>query len=121
MNNEITLIAQFQIHPGKQQEMKDIFDEAMDTVAHKEPDTLSFTLYTNEDESIFTSFEVYKNSEAVIKNFQLSEGRIGRVLEASNVISCEIYGDASKELRELLSPYGTIFFNYNRSYKRQSS
>ena len=118
MSNEITLIAQFQIHPGKQQEMKDIFNEAMDTVAHKEPDTLSFTLYINDDESVFTSFEVYKNSEAIIKNFELSESRIGQVLSVSDVLSCEIYGDASQELRDLLSPYGTKFFNYDRGYKR---
>ncbi|GJM16683.1 MAG: hypothetical protein DHS20C13_20100 [Thermodesulfobacteriota bacterium] len=98
--------------------MKDIYDEAMDTVAHKEPDTLSFTLYINDDESVFASFEVYKNSEGIIKNFQLSESRIGRVLAASDVIRCEIYGNASQELRELLSPYGTKFFNYNRGYNR---
>lgn len=114
MSNEITLIAQFKVHPGKQREMKNIFDEAIDMVSREEPDTLSFRLFINDDESVFTSFEVYKNSEAVIKNFQLSENRIGRVLSASEVLSCEIYGNATQELRDLLSPYGTKFFNYDR-------
>lgn len=118
MSNEIILIAQFQIHSGKQEEMKDIFDEAMDTVAHMEPDTLSFTLYISDDESVFTSFEVYKNSEGIMKNFELSESRIGRVLSASDLLSCEIYGDASQDLRDMLSPYGADFFNYDRGYNR---
>jgi len=118
MSHEITLIAQFQIHEGKQQEMKDSYDEAMAMVEQSDPDIISFTLFVNDDEAVFTSYEVYKNSEAILTNFEMAQDRIGRVLAASDLINSEIYGDASEEVRDLLSPYGTKFFNYDRGYKR---
>ena len=118
MQTNITLIAKFKVHQGKQQEMKNIYDEAMDMVKNSEPDTLSFTLYTAQDESVFVSYEVYKNSEAILENFKLAQSRIQRVIASSDVISCDIYGDVSQEVVDLLSPYATQFYSYDRGYKR---
>lgn len=113
MNTEIIMIAHFKIHPGKGQVMKDIFDEAVKMVSTDEPDTLSFKLYSNENESVFTFMETYKNSEAVITNFKLSEDRINRVLAASDLVGCEIYGNVSKELYDLTSQYGTKYYKFH--------
>jgi len=118
MSNEIISIAHFKIHPGKGQYMKDIFDEAVKMVANEEPDTLSFRLYSNDDESVFTFFELYRNSEAVITHFELSQDRIQRVLAAGDLIGSELYGNVSKELRDLTSEFGTKYYKFHGSYVR---
>ena len=118
MSQDITLIVQFKIHDGKQEEWKAIYDEGMEDVAANDPDVLSFTLYINDDESVFTSYEVYRTSEAILMNFKLAEDRINRILAASDVISVEVFGDVSNEVRDLLTPFGTNFFNYDRGYTR---
>lgn len=84
----------------------------------EEPDTLSFKLFSNEDESEFTFMETYKNSEAVITNFELSQDRINRVLAASDLVGCEIYGDISKELYDLTSEYQTKYYKFHGAYVR---
>jgi len=121
MSSEIIMIAHFKIHPGKGQYMKDIFDEAIKMVATDEPDTLAFKLYSNEDESVFTFMETYRNSDAVITNFKLSEDRINRVLAASDLVGCEIYGNVSKELYDLTSEYSTKYFKFHGAYVRYFS
>lgn len=118
MSHDITLIAKFKIHEGKLEQMRALYDEAMEMVKQQEPDTTSFTLYVNEQEAVCVSYEIYKTSEAILENFRLSQDRIQRVLETSDVISCDIYGDVSQDVIELLTPYGANFYGYDRGYRR---
>ena len=118
MTQPITLMVHFNIHEGKQAEWRALYEIGMKDIAANEPEVIQFSMYTNDDESVFASYEIYENSEAAIKHFKLSEERISGILAASDVISVDVYGDASSELRELLQPYGTKFFNFDRGYSR---
>ncbi len=118
MTQPITVIAHFKIHEGKQDEWRALYEKGMKEVAANEPEVINFSMYANDDESVFASYEVYESSEAIIEHFKLAEERISGILAASDVISVEVYGDASSELKELLQPYGTKIFNYDRGYSR---
>jgi len=118
MSNEIVLIAQFEINDGKTEEFKEIYNNGIEMVRQSEPDTLYFSLYINQDETVFCSVELYRDSQAIIKHFENSSERIPKILEISRVTNVEVYGNVSDEVKKLLSPYGTKFFNYSIGYKR---
>ena len=74
--------------------------------------------YQNDDKTVDCSCEVYQNSAALLTNFALAQKRIKQVMEIADVISCDIYGDVTQEVKDLLEPYGTAFYNYNKGYQR---
>jgi len=118
MSNEIMLIAQFEINEGKIDEMKELYNQGIELVQQSEPDISGFNLYFNQDETVCCSVEMYRDSEAILKHFEYSSERIPKILEISKVTNVEVYGNVSDEVKNLLSPYGTKFFNYSIGYKR---
>jgi len=113
MAKGILLIAQFEIRGGRLEELKEVYSEGIETVREKEPFVSSFNMYVSPDEKFASSVEMYDDSEGILKHFELSRERIPRVLELCKVTNVEVYGDVSDEVRKLLSPFGTKFYNYS--------
>jgi len=118
MKDEILLIAQFEINKEKIDEFKDLYNQGIETVRQRQPDVLNFNLYLNQDETVLSSVEVYRDSQAILKHFEYSSERIGKILKICKVTNVEVYGNVSDEIKELLSPYDTKFFNYSVGYER---
>ena len=118
MSEELNLIARFDLQEGKLGRLKELYQIGIDDINENEPDVLYFNLYVSPDERTFCSVETYKDSEAVLRHFELSKERIGEILAISTVTSVEIFGPASQELRDLLSQYGTIFYDFTLGLQR---
>lgn len=102
-SSELLGIARFKIKEGKLDEYKRLCKEAMEIVRAKEPGTLQYEVYFNDDESECMVIERYKDSEAAMQH-AVNLGHIFRgVLDIVTVIHGEVLGEASPELKANLA------------------
>ena len=98
---ELIGIARFTFHDGKVDEYKRLSAEAMAIVRAKEPGTLQYDVYFNDDQSKAVVIERFRDSDALIEHganvAEISE----QVLETGDVEG-ELLGDPSDELKAKL-------------------
>lgn len=108
-------IARFTFAGGDVDEFKRLSDQAMDIVRERDPGTLGYEIYFNEDESEAIVIERYKSSEALMKH----AANIGDLMETipatAGSISGELLGKPSKELEASLADGPVRLFTPYRS------
>jgi quinol monooxygenase YgiN len=100
---ELWGIARFKMHDGKVEEFKRLSVQAMEMVRAKEPGTLQYDVYFNDDESECVVLERYRDSEAAIQHASNLGDLFGAVLDTVTVVHGEVLGEPSAELRETLA------------------
>jgi quinol monooxygenase YgiN len=99
---ELIGIARFRFHPGMVEEYKRLTAQAMDIVRAREPDTLEYAIYFNEDETEAVVVERFASSEALIQHgANMSE--ISPAVLATGTVEGELLGEPSEELRALFT------------------
>jgi quinol monooxygenase YgiN len=101
--SELLGIARFKINEGKLDEYKRLSAQAMEIVRTKEPGTLQYDTYFNDDESECVVIERYRDSEAAIEHAANLREVSEAVLAAVSVVHGEILGEPSAELRAKLA------------------
>jgi quinol monooxygenase YgiN len=106
---ELLGIARFRFHPGKVEEFKRISAQAMDIVRAKEPGTLEYAVYFNEDSSEAVVIERYASSEALLQHGENMSEIMAPVL-ATGTVEGELLGDPNADLRaKLTGPEPQLF------------
>jgi quinol monooxygenase YgiN len=115
--SELVGIARFKFNEGKLEEFKRLSAEAMEIVRTKEPGTLQYDTYFNDDESECVIVERYRDSEAAMEHAANLADVSAAVLETVTVVHGELLGDPSAELRaklagievpQLFTPYESL-------------
>jgi quinol monooxygenase YgiN len=101
--SELLGIARFKFHEGKVEEFKRLSAQALEIVRTKDPGTLQYEVYLNDDESECIVLERYKDSEAAIQHAANLGDLFGAVLATVSVVHGEILGEPSAELRAKLA------------------
>ena len=101
--SELVGIARFKFHEGKLEEFKRLSAQALEIVKAKEPGTLQYDIYFNEDESECIVLERYRDSDAAIEHAANLGDLMGAVLATVEVVHGEILGEPSAELRANLA------------------
>jgi quinol monooxygenase YgiN len=101
--SELLGIARFKIHEGKVEEYKRLSAEAMEIVRTKEPGTLQYDTYFNDDESECVIIERYKDSEAAMEHAANLSDVSAAVLAIVTVVHGEVLGEPNAELRANLA------------------
>ena len=105
-------IARFRFHPGKVEAYKQLSARAMDIVRAKEPDTLEYSIFFNEDESEAVVIERFASSEALIQHGANMSDLSAAVL-ATATVEGELLGEPNTELRaKLTGPEPQLFTPY---------
>jgi quinol monooxygenase YgiN len=109
---ELLGIARFRFHPGKVEEYKRLAAKAMDIVRAKEPNTLEYAIYFNEDESEAVVIERFATSEALIQHgANMSE--LSAAVLATAAVEGELLGEPSPDVRaKLTGPEPQLFTPY---------
>ena len=76
--SELVGIARFKIHEGKLEEFKRLSAQAMEIVKTKDPGTLRYDTYFNDDESECVILEMFRDSQALIDHAQNMDELSGR-------------------------------------------
>jgi quinol monooxygenase YgiN len=101
--SELLGIARFKIHEGKLEEYKRLSAQAMEIVRTKEPGTLQYDSYFNDDQSECVVIERYRDSEAAIEHAENLRSLSEEVLAIVSVVHGEVLGEPSAELRAKLA------------------
>ncbi|MFL5680658.1 MAG: putative quinol monooxygenase [Chloroflexota bacterium] len=109
---ELIGVARFRFHPGKVEEYKRLSEAAMDIVRAKEPGTLEYSVFLNEDESEAVVIERFASSEALLEHgANMSE--ISAAVLQTGTVEGELLGDPNDEIRaNLTGPEPQLFLPY---------
>lgn len=100
--SELQGIARFRFHPGKVEEFKRLSAQAMEIVRAREPGTLQYETYFNEDESEAIVLERFRDSQALIDHGQNMADLMDPII-ATATVTGELLGEPSPELRALIT------------------
>ena len=101
--SELLGIARFKFHEGKLEEFKRLSAQAMEIVRTREPGTLQYDIYLNDDESECLVIERYRDSAALIEHAANLGDLSDAILAMVTVVHGEILGEPSAELRAKLA------------------
>jgi len=114
---EIKATAKFRIHEGNIDAFKAIIPEIISVVKEKDPGTLTYEWYLNEQQMECVVLEVYADSEAVMAH----AGNVGEQLQALlslSDFSIEIYGNPTDELSNALSGFNSNTYAYSDGFSK---
>ena len=100
--SELQGIARFTFHEGKVEEFKRLSAQAMEIVRTKEPGTLQYSIFFNDNQSESITLERFKDSEALIQH-AANLGDITEAILKTGSVSGELLGEPSAELRARLA------------------
>jgi quinol monooxygenase YgiN len=101
--SELQGIARFKINEGKLEEFKRLSAQSMEIVRTKEPGTLQYDIYFNDDQSECVVLERYRDSKAAIEHAENLGDRMDAILATISVIHGELLGEPSPELKARLA------------------
>jgi len=104
--SELQGIGRFKFHDGKLEEFKRLSAQAMEIVRAKDTGTLQYEIYFSDDQSECIVLERYRDSEALIEH-AANLGELGEAILAMGLVSSELLGEPSAELRAKLAD-GTV-------------
>lgn len=100
--SELQGIGRFTFHAGKLEEFKRLSAQCMKIVRAKDTGTLQYEIYFNDDQSEAIVLERYRDS-AALEEHAANLGDLGQAILATGLVSSELLGEPSAELRALLA------------------
>ncbi len=100
---ELLGIARFKFNEGKLEEFKRLSAQAMEIVRTKEPGTLQYDTYFNEDQSQCMVIERFRDSEALIEHAAHLADLSEEILAIVSVVHGELLGEPNAEIRARLA------------------
>jgi quinol monooxygenase YgiN len=110
---QIKANALFKIKEGKLEEFKNLIPQFIAAVKEKDPGTLVYDWYLNEEQMECMVVEAYADSNAVLAHAVNVGEQLQKSMELSD-LSIEIYGNPSEELSkaiEILAPKVFPYFS----------
>jgi quinol monooxygenase YgiN len=99
--DEIKGIARVKFHPGKLEEWKRLTEQAMEIVRTRDPGTLQYEVFFNDDESEAIVFERYRDADAALEHFA-NIGHLMEPLMATATVTGEVLGTPNETMRAQL-------------------
>ena len=99
--DEIKGIARVKVHPGKLDEWKRLTEQAMEIVRTRDPGTLQYEVFFNDDESEAIVFERYRDADAALEHFA-NIGHLMEPLMATATVTGEVLGTPNETMRAQL-------------------
>jgi quinol monooxygenase YgiN len=101
--SELYGIARFRFHEGQVEEFKRLSAQAMEIVRTKDPGTLGYDTYFNDDETECVVLERFRDSEALIEHAANLGDLSEAILAIVSVVHGELLGEPSEELKAKLA------------------
>jgi quinol monooxygenase YgiN len=99
--SELQGIGRFKFQEGKLEEFKRLSAQAMEIVRARDTGTLQYEIYFSHDQSECVVLERYRDSEALIEH-GANLGELGQAILATGLVSSELLGEPSAELKAML-------------------
>ena len=106
MADRIRMVAEFTIKRENLAAFKQLVEQAVELVTRNEPDALSYEWFFNNDESICTVLEVYKNVQAVNAHMANVGPTLNEMLAVAPMTSLQVYGAVPDEMKPTVTSMG---------------
>lgn len=106
-STELQAIARFRFHDGDVGEFKRLAALCMEIVRTREPGTLQYDTYFNDDETECIVIERFRDSDALIQHGENLAHLMGPIA-ATGSVSGELLGEPSPELRARFADGGPV-------------
>ncbi len=116
-DSRVYVLTEFTIAPGKVDEFKTIFQELLEVVKEKEPNTLRYQCYFNKDQGKSYLVEEYPNAAALRAHIIHVGIAIPKLLKISKP-KFTVLGKPNLAAKEILSVSGAQSFNYWKGLAR---
>jgi quinol monooxygenase YgiN len=100
--SELQGIARFSFAGGDVEEFKRLSAQCMEIVRAREPGTLQYEIYFNDDETECVVLERYRDSQALVDHVANIGDLMGAIM-ATGTVTGEVLGEPSDELRANLA------------------
>lgn len=87
------------ITPGHADAFRRAIEDAVDFAEQHAPQTMVDVFIDDEHETA-TSFQIYPDSDAVLRHWELSDPYIAKVMEHCTIAKFEVFGSPSDEVRD---------------------
>ena len=104
MSDNVSCIAEVNIHDGQLENLKALMREMVDVIKRDEPGTLNFEYFIADDGKSFHAYERYADSEAYmihLRNF--GQNFAERVMPNLAITKITLYGNPSDEVRAVFA------------------
>ena len=105
--SELQGIVRFTFHEGKVEEFKRLSAECLEIVRAKDPGTLQYDTYFNDDETECIVLERFVDADALIRHGENLAHLMDAII-ATGSVSGELLGELSPELRARFDPDGPV-------------
>jgi len=109
--NQLQVTAGLKIHDGKLNEFMDMSSKCFTVVKAKDPGTLQYDWFFNEDKSECVVREKYADSNAVFAHLGNMGDLLGKLLQVSDM-SLEVFGNPSPELRQATAAMNPKIYSF---------
>jgi quinol monooxygenase YgiN len=99
---ELQGVVRFRFHPGKVEDFKRLSERAMEIVRARDPGTLQYETYFNEDESEAMALERFRDAQSLIVHGQNMAELMDDILACGEVTG-ELLGELTPELQALMT------------------
>ena len=100
--SELQGIGRFKFQEGKLEEFKRLSAQAMEIARARDTGTLQYEIYFSDDQSECVVLERYRDSDALIEH-GANLGELGQAILATGLVSSELLGEPSTELKAMLA------------------
>ena len=100
--DEIKGIARVRFYPGKLADWKRLTEQAMEIVRSKDPGTLQYEVFFNDDESEAIVFERYRDADSALQHFA-NISHLMEPLMATAAVTGEVLGTPNETMRAQLT------------------
>lgn len=112
MDNQIRVVAHFEINPGERVEFERLAREAAAYADESEPGTLTYDWYAADDDKTARIYELYESSEALLAHLG---GKVGTeilpsIMQVAPMTAVEIFGRASEQLTAVAQNFPATLF-----------
>jgi quinol monooxygenase YgiN len=112
MSTHIRLRAPVKIKDGRYDEFREACEALAKGVKEKDPGTVSYSAFVNEETGDGVFIEQYKDSDSMLAHFGNAEPLFPPIFDICEVLPTEVYGNPSDAAREALEGFETspLFF-----------
>ena len=108
--SKIQAVARFRIKPGKTGEFKRLSENCMRLAREKDPGTIRYDIFLNDDETEAVVYEEYESAEAHLAHFENMGENAAASFEIVDMEG-ELWGDPSPELRAGVEAHGVKVYS----------
>ncbi len=110
MSGQVTVLVELAIADGKADEFAEISQREREIAKSKEPGTLSFSQFFNDDRSVAVSLERYADSDALVAHMKNARENVSHVEEIAKIVRVEVFGDVSDEVKATFKAFDAQIF-----------